>query len=79
MSMLAVFVIVGLLYMSFDYKGDSDSRLIISSSPVNTRIIVTIANSFYNAFKQDRQSLFGSDLSDLYFLRVLLLFCYGCL
>jgi len=56
-----VFIIVGLLYMSFDYKGDSDSSIVSRFNQL-TQNNSEIANSLYNAFKLDRQSLFGSDL-----------------
>ena len=64
--MLGIFAIVGMMYMSFDYKTDNDSR-IISSLTQMTQGNKDVANSFYNALKQDRQSLFGSDLIRSFF------------
>jgi hypothetical protein len=60
-AMLGIFVIVGMLYMSFNYKGGNDDR-IVSALTQMTQNNKDVANSFYNALKQDRQSLFGSDL-----------------
>ncbi len=59
--MLGVFVIVGMLYMSLDYKSNEDSRIVNMFTQM-TQGNSEIAKSFYNAFKQDRQSLFGKDL-----------------
>jgi len=59
--MLGIFVIVGMFYMSFDYKGESDGRITNVLNQM-TQGNTEVANSFYNALKQDRQSLFGSDL-----------------
>jgi hypothetical protein len=59
--MLGVFVVVGMLYMSLDYKNDSDSR-IVSMFTQMSQGNNEIANGFYTALKQDRQSLFGKDL-----------------
>jgi Bacterial membrane protein YfhO len=59
--MLGIFVIVGMFYMSFDYKGGGDDSVLNALNRMaqgNTEV----ANSFYNALKQDRQSLFGTDL-----------------
>jgi hypothetical protein len=60
-AMLGVFIIVGMFYMSFDYKGEEDSRITSMFTQI-TQGNSDAANSFYNALKQDRQSLFGSDL-----------------
>jgi len=60
-TMLGVFAIVAMLYMSFDYKSDGDGRILNSLNQM-TQGNTDVTNSFYNALKQDRQSLFGSDL-----------------
>lgn len=64
--MLGIFVIVGMMYMSFDYKSDGDTR-IVSMLTQMTQGNKEVANSFYNALKQDRQSLFGSDFMRSFF------------
>ncbi len=64
--MLGVFIIAGMLYMSFDYKGEYDSSITNSLNQM-TQGNTEVTNSFYNALKQDRQSLFGSDLLRSFF------------
>lgn len=59
--MLGLFVIAGMFYMSFDYKGTNDSAIVNAFNRL-TQNNTELANSFYNAYKQDRQSLFGKDL-----------------
>lgn len=61
MAMLGIFVIAALLYMSFDYKGENDTNIVNALTQM-TRGDNQVANTFYNALKADRQSLFGSDL-----------------
>ena len=59
--MLGIFVIAGLLYTSFNYKGENDGQVLseLGQMTHNNKDDVT---QFYNALKQDRQSLFGADL-----------------
>ncbi|QEC65947.1 YfhO family protein [Panacibacter ginsenosidivorans] len=59
--MLGLFVIVGMLYMSFTYTGEGDARITGALNQM-TQGNTDVANSFYNALKQDRQSLFGADI-----------------
>ncbi|HEX5153364.1 MAG TPA: YfhO family protein [Parafilimonas sp.] len=59
--MLGVFLIVVMLYSSFTYDSPKDSS-IISQLTQMTGGNKDVANNFYNALKQDRQSLFGSDI-----------------
>lgn len=59
--MLGLFVVVGMLYISFTYKASGDDRLIGALTQM-TQGNKDVANDFYNALKQDRQSLFGADI-----------------
>jgi hypothetical protein len=59
--MIGIFAIAAFLYTSFDYKSDSDANLVNQLSQM-MQGNKQDANSFYNALKEDRQSLFGSDL-----------------
>ncbi|HNP24063.1 MAG TPA: YfhO family protein [Panacibacter sp.] len=59
--MLGVFAIAGMLYISLDYKGENDAQITNAFNRM-TQGNTEAANSFYNALKQDRQSLFGDDL-----------------
>lgn len=56
-----IFLIVLLLYSSFTYQSPKDDQL-ISGLTQMTGGNKDAANSFYNALKQDRQSLFGNDI-----------------
>lgn len=63
-TMLAIFAVLAFMYTSFDYKGigdggDSQTLNYLNQATQNNKDLV---NSFYNALKLDRQSLFGSDL-----------------
>ncbi len=60
-AMLGAFLIVAALYSSFTYESPKDDTL-KSGLAQMTGGNQEIANSFYNALKQDRQSLFGSDI-----------------
>lgn len=59
--MLGIFAVVAALYTSLDYKGPNDGNFVsaIEQATGNNK---DVANSFYNALKADRQSLFGSDI-----------------
>ncbi len=59
--MAGIFLIAAMLYSSFTYEGSGDST-VISELAQMTGGNKDVANNFYNALKQDRQSLFGSDL-----------------
>jgi len=59
--MLGVFAIVAMLYTSFTYTASSDDT-VISQLTQMTGGNKDAANSFYNALKEDRQSLFGKDI-----------------
>jgi hypothetical protein len=59
--MLGVFLIVAMFYSSFTYDSPKDDS-IISQLTQMTGGNKDVGNSFYNALKQDRQSLFGSDI-----------------
>lgn len=59
--MLGLFAIVGMFYLSFTYKASGDDRIVNAFTQM-TQGNKDIANSFYNALKQDRQSLFGKDI-----------------
>src|SRR6185436_11906321 len=74
-AMLSVFAIVAMLYTSFTYTASSDDA-VISQLTQMTGGNKDAANSFYNALKEDRQSLFGKDI-----LRSLLFAAeaFGCL
>jgi len=61
LAMLGVFLIVLMLYSSFTYDSPKDDS-IVSQLTQMTGGNKEVANSFYNALKQDRQSLFGSDI-----------------
>lgn len=56
-----VFVVAAILYAGLDYKGENDSQ-VLSYFNQATQGNQDISNSFYNALKEDRQSMFGSDL-----------------
>ncbi|HRI19298.1 MAG TPA: YfhO family protein [Panacibacter sp.] len=58
---LAVFAVAAMLYLSFDYKAANDSSVTNYLNQL-TQNNADVTNSFYNALKQDRQSLFGADL-----------------
>lgn len=60
-AVLGVFAIVGMLYISMDYKGANDENL---NNMLNqmTGGNADATKSFYNAVLADRQSLFGSDI-----------------
>ncbi len=60
-AMAGVFLIVAMLYSSFTYESSTDNTL-VSQLTQMTGGNKDVANNFYNALKQDRQSLFGSDL-----------------
>ncbi len=60
-AMLGVFLVVAMLYSSFTYESAKDDTL-ISGLTQMTGGNKDVANNFYNALKQDRQSLFGSDI-----------------
>ncbi len=60
--MLGVFLILLMMYSSFDYKGAQGSQI---ENAINQQTDKNQAASFqsaYNALKEDRQSLFGSDI-----------------
>jgi hypothetical protein len=57
-AMAGVFLIVAMLYSSFAYQGSSDDNLVAQVTGGNK----DAASTFLDALKQDRQSLFGSDL-----------------
>ena len=57
-AMGAVFLIVFMLYSSFTYQASSDDNLVAQVTGGNK----DAASTFLNALKQDRQSLFVSDI-----------------
>ncbi|MBV9963696.1 MAG: YfhO family protein [Parafilimonas sp.] len=57
-AMAGVFLIVFMLYSSFAYQGSSDDNYAAQVAGGNK----DAANTFLNALKQDRQSLFGADI-----------------
>jgi hypothetical protein len=59
--MAGIFLVVLALYSSFTYQASGDEQL-VSGLTQMTGGNKDAANSFYNALKQDRQSLFGSDI-----------------
>jgi hypothetical protein len=70
-----VFLIVFMLYSSFTYQSSQDDQLVNSLTQM-TGGNKDAANNFYNALKQDRQSLFGSDiLRSLIFIAL----AFGCI
>lgn len=73
--MLGIFAVVAALWSSFDYKGPNDASFISSlEQGIGNK---DIANSFYNALKSDRQSLFGTDLlRSLFFAGAAFLFLW---
>ncbi len=74
-AMAGVFLVVFMLYSSFTYQSKSDTQL-VSALTQMTGNNSEVANKFYNALKQDRQSLFGSDiLRSLIFI----VLAFGCL
>ncbi|HVM88591.1 MAG TPA: YfhO family protein [Puia sp.] len=58
---LGIFAVAALLYINYNYKGPNDGRL-LNNLEQATKGNKEVANEFYKALKQDRQSLFGSDL-----------------
>jgi hypothetical protein len=60
-AMGAVFLVILAMYSSFIYKSGQDDQTINYLSQL-TGGNKDVANSFYNALVQDRQSLFGSDI-----------------
>ena len=60
-AMVGVFLIVFMLYSSFTYQSSQDDQVVNSLTQM-TGGNKDVANNFYNALKQDRQSLFGSDI-----------------
>lgn len=59
--MVGVFLLAAMLYSSFTYESSADSGIVNYLSQL-TGGNKDVANNFYNALKQDRQSLFGSDI-----------------
>jgi hypothetical protein len=59
--MAGIFLIIAMLYSSFTYKSSNDIN-VMSELTQMTGGNKDVANNFYNALVQDRQSLFGSDL-----------------
>ncbi|MFT4155473.1 YfhO family protein [Parafilimonas sp.] len=55
------FLVIAMLYSSFTYESSTDSSTVNYLSQL-TGGNKDVANNFYNALKQDRQSLFGSDI-----------------
>ena len=60
-AMAAVFLVVLAMYSSFTYKSGQDDQTINYLNQL-TGGNKDVANNFYNALVQDRQSLFGSDI-----------------
>lgn len=60
-AMLGVFAIAGMLYISFTYKSDNDGQITNALNRM-TQGNTSVTNTFYNALKEDRQSLFGKDI-----------------
>ncbi len=58
---IGIFGAAVMLYLSFDYKAGSDDSIIKYLNQL-TQNNTDETTSFYNALKQDRQSLFGADL-----------------
>ncbi|MEP6465046.1 MAG: YfhO family protein [Parafilimonas sp.] len=60
-AIAAIFLIVFMLYSSFTYQSSQDDQVVNSLTQM-TGGNKDAANNFYNALKQDRQSLFGDDI-----------------
>ncbi len=61
-AMIGVFLIVLMLYSGFTYTSTSDEQQVVAPLTQMTGGNKDAANSFYNALKADRQSLFGADI-----------------
>ena len=73
--MAGIFLIVLALYSSFIYEGSTDSTIINSLTQM-TGGNKDAANTFYSALKQDRQSLFGSDILRSF---IFIALAFGCI
>ena len=60
--MLGVFLIVVMMYSSFDYKGAESNQIQNAINQQTDKNQSAAIQSAYNALKEDRQSLFGSDI-----------------
>lgn len=73
--MIGVFLLAAMFYSSFTYESSTDGSTINYLSQL-TGGNKDVANNFYNALKQDRQSLFGSDIiRSLIFIAL----AFGCI
>ena len=61
-AMAGIFLILLMLYSSFDYKGPEATSIDNAISQQTDKSQAAVIESAYNALKQDRQSLFGSDI-----------------
>lgn len=73
--MIGVFLVAAMLYSSFTYESSTDGSTVNYLSQL-TGGNKDIANNFYNALKQDRQSLFGSDIMRSL---VFIVLAFGCI
>ena len=60
--MAGIFLILLMMYSSFDYKGAEASQIENAINQQTDKNQSAAIQSAYNALKQDRQSLFGSDI-----------------
>lgn len=73
--MIGIFLVAAMLYSSFTYESSTDSSIVNYLGQL-TGGNKDVANNFYNALKQDRQSLFGSDIiRSLIFIAL----AFGCI
>lgn len=61
-TMLGVFLILLMMYSSFDYKGSESGQIENIINQQTDKNQSTAIQSAYNALKADRQSLFGADI-----------------
>lgn len=60
--MAGIFLIIGFLYTSFDYKSANDTKQVIPQFTQMVQGNQDVANSLYKALKDDRQAQFGADI-----------------
>jgi len=62
LAMAGIFLIIGFLYTSFDYKSVNDPRGIVANLTQGMGGNQEVANAMYKAFREDRQAQFGADI-----------------
>lgn len=75
-SIAGVFLVLLMLYSSFDYKGAEASSIESAISQQTDKNQSAAIQTAYDALKQDRQSLFGSDILRSF---IFILLALGCI